>query len=1085
MSTSSHSRQGGSPRHRIIWRRLAVLILTVGVLLASVSCTGRPAEKIEDPTVVSYAGAASRLSGLEPAEAEEQLRDWARTGLASYLELDTARLRDATYDTVPVRDLAFADLSRQPTGPGRMLYDGRGVLHVLVPRGDPHEARTIGLLIDQHRSDADADPQQVQVHHYQINPGAQAIELTHAKPGTTSEVRSARGFVTMRIDETRGLTDFLAQTRHLSWLEVRGTEIWAGGWNWPDVPAAPLDVEDISVIQRGYLQPPSEFRPAFSLDPGPLQTRDDILAVLPGLRPELADRLISRDWRGSPFTADELANVVHDALWDNIPPPAALAEAGLPSDRTQLWALYLLVSDRPAYSQARYDGRLEGTKVGMTLFYTDYVAKSWAHSGVGTGVPTQAVAGFVPNSNAVTPWSQCAGPERPNLEYGRLWFGQNESGFAFNRDRVNIGALATRLFSRSEEKGGTEVEPSFEIGRGMRWWDQHYQAVADYEPQYQRLDQIMRWSGALEWLISQTPAGLPQLDDGAIRSDLRFKDWYTQHGELRQRSQIEFVTPPSAQQEAIRQAPSAVFENCGIPLIAGGVSLGDIIQRKDGRSFHADLPEPVRRGGLVDEASRFDPLTGSGQITHVSIDGAGRVVDSLQRTFSTTADGRALIDVVADGRRVVPFGGLKVLRTEAATRQLKSEVAANRGQISQRVEFQGYELGELVARKEVDAVMIQWRPGLVDRARRVLESIQDRLVSQPSAELPSATDAVLYSYQDANGRAMYKVGGPDEPWLSITKEGAPPGEEMAFRLGGPDPATGKATFFEGRFSQRPELQRPELPPVDGGPPLWIEITPPSGGQPPRVIAAGVPESNARTVQVTTPDGRTGAVSQIGDRVLARYDDPIVGFNGTVEGAALLRDYPRVAEVMRSAAEANDGFLRGVRLGDDGVALVRANEVILAAANHPWTNRVQQAIGPGSPQPAPLFRIEGDRVLHVDLSGLTERPGSIQRSSLDELLNKTSGDIYLYRPMLTVENGAILRDALPLEDNVIIRAAESPPRPEGMISQPDIRIHDGAEWWRVSGSGNAAGPGSGVIPAPSGQVLLVCPDIDENIPGCEE
>lgn len=404
MSTSSHCR-GGSRRRGINWWRLAVVWFTVSVLLASVSCASTPADKVESPTVISYAGAASRLSGLEPAEVQEQLRDWARTGLASYLELDTAALRDAVYDTVPVRDLAFADLSRQSTGPGRALFDGRDVLHVLVPRDDPHEAHTIGLLLDQHRSDAGADPQQVQVHHYLIGSGTRTIGLTHEKPAPTSEVRSAHGFVTMRVDETKGLTDFLAQTRHLSWLEARGSEIWAGGWNWPDVPAAPLDVEDISVIQRGYLQPPSELRPAFSLDPGPLQTREDILAVLPHLRPELADRLISRDWKGSPFTADELANVVHAALWDNNPPPAALVEAGLPSDRNQLWALYLLVRDRPAYSQARYDGRLEGTKVGMTLFYTDYVAKSWAHSGVGTGVPANAVAGFIPNSNAVSPWS--------------------------------------------------------------------------------------------------------------------------------------------------------------------------------------------------------------------------------------------------------------------------------------------------------------------------------------------------------------------------------------------------------------------------------------------------------------------------------------------------------------------------------------------------------------------------------------------------------------------------------------------------------------------------------------------------------
>ncbi len=1081
MSTSCRD---GSPRRRVNWRRLAVVWITVGVLVASVSCTGRTADTIENPTVISYAGAASRLSGLEPAELEEQLRDWARTGLASSLELDTARLRDAVYDTVPVRDLAFADLSRQSMGPGRALFDGRDVLHVLVPRGDPHEARTIGLLLDQHRSDAGADPQQVQVHHYLIGSGTQTIGLTHEKPAPTSEIRSAHGFVTMRVDETEGLTGFLAQTRHLSWLEVRGSEIWAGGWNWPDVPGAPLDFEDVSVLQRGYLQPASESRPGFSLDPGPPETREDIAAVLPDLRPELADRLITNNWKGSRFgSAERFTTAVEDALFDDKAPPAA----GLPSDRTQLWALSLLLAGKQAYSQARYDGRLEGTKVGMTLFYNDYMAKNWVH-GVGTGVPTKAVEGFIPDPDAMIPWSHCSGAG-PQPESGRLWFGQNDSGFAFGNDRVSIGAQATRLFARSDGEGGTEVERSFAFGRGLRWWDQHYQAVADYEPQYQRLDQIMRWSGALDWLTSTTEVTLPQLDDAAIRSDLRFKDWYAQHGELRERSQIEFVTPPSAAQEAILAKPSTIYQHCGLLRIVGGVSLGDVIQRKGGRSFQADLPGPVRRAGLFNEASRLDPLTGVGRIEQLSIDGRGQVIGSLQRTFSMRADGRAVIDLVADGRRVVPFGGLKVYRAETASRQLEVNVAAGRGQVSQRVEFQGQELGELVAHKAVDTVMIQWRPGLLDRARRALESFQNRLRSQPAAELPAATDGVLYSYQDVGGRVVHKIGGPGDPWLSITNERTPPGEEMVLRLGGPHPKTGQAEFFEGRFSQRPEL-----PPAEGGPPRWIEITPSAGGHSAKVTAV-LPGPDAGAVRVTTPDGATATAIQIGDRALARPDDPILGFNGTAEGAALLKDFPRVAEAMRNAAQAKDGLLHGVRLGDDGVALVGADRVFLAAADHPWAGRVQQATGASPSPPVLRFRMEGNRVVHVDPSALTIRPGSTQRKNLDEVLNTASGDVYLRRSMLTLDNGAIVRDALPRGDNVIVRefTVAGRPNPEATASTPDVRIHEGVEWWRVSGPGGPGGPGgtptpipgSGAVPVPSGQILLVCPDTNENIPGCEQ
>ncbi|MDQ2881914.1 MAG: hypothetical protein M3Y48_11990 [Actinomycetota bacterium] len=1082
MRTSSLSLcRSGSARRRIDWRWSVIGWIAVVVLLAS-GCATRPVETDDNPSVISYAGAASRLDGLDPAEAQEQLRDWARTGLAAHLKLDAAQFRDALYDTVPVRDQAFADLSRQSTGPGRALFDGRGVLHVLVQQGDPHESRTIGLLIDQYRADAGADPQQVQIHHYQIRPDTQTIELTPEKPEPTAQVRSAHGFVTMRIDDPKGLTDFLARSRHLSWLEVRDKEIWAGGWNWPDVPAVPLDSEDVSVIQRGYLQPDAPL-PAFSLDPGPAPTRDDILAVVPDLRPELADRLVSQDWAGTPFrSAEGLAMVVDGALFQNDPAPAVLAGAGLPSDSSQLWALHNLLNGHPLYSQARNDGQLEGTKVGMTLFYSDKVAKDWV-AGVGTGVPTQAVGGFIPNSGADIPWSHCDGAEILKGEYGRLWFGQNDSGFTFDAGRVSIGPQATRLFSRSDADGGTEVEPSFGFGRGMRWWDQHFQAVADYEPQYQRLDEIMRWSGALEWLTIKTPVTLPQLDDAAIQSDLRFHDWYAQHSELRERSPIDFVTPPSAQHEAIRTKPSAVYQTCGLLGIFGGVSLGDVIEREGNRSFHAELPGPVRRDGLFDETSRFDEATGTGRINQLWLDPRGQVTDNLQRTFSTTADGRNVDDVAATGRQVAPLGGLKVWRATTATWQYKLEMTVRPGLVSQRVEFQNQELGELVARSEVtdgvDSVTIQWRRGPLDRARRALESIQNRLLARPAAGLPVATDGVLSSFQDASGRTLYKIGGPDDPWLTITNEVPPPGDELALRLGVPDPRTGEAQFLLGRF-----VPHPDVPPVDGGPP-WMEVTPPTGDHPSRIIAAVLPSRDVHTVRVTTPD-RSTTISQLGDRVWVRYDDPVFGVDGTAEGTAMLRDFSRVNEAMGAATAAGDGLLRGVPLGDDGVALAGTGEVFLVRSDHPWAGRVREAIGPVPSPQLLLFRIEGAHLLQVDPGPLTRLPGPAQRTTLGAILNTGQGNVFVHRSMLDSEHGSITPNPLPLDDKVIVGSFAATDHPDGAgLTHPDVRIHDGAEWWRMSGSGSAAGPGGGTALMVPGPIYLACPDNNEHLQGCDE
>jgi hypothetical protein len=981
------------------------------------------------------------------------------------------------------------------------LIDGQGVLHVLVPHDDLHKARTVGLLIDHYRTDAGIDPPQVQIHQYQIHPETQTIDLTPEKPTPTDQIRSAYGFITMRVDEAKGLTDFLTRSHHLSSLEVRGSEIWAGGWDWPDVPAVPLDVEDISVIQRGYLQPAREPRPAFSLDPGPRVTKDDILSIIPSLRPELADRLITHDWKGSSFqSADKLATVVKDAVFQGIPQPAALTDMGLPSDRSQLWALAKLLDGRPAYSQARNDGRLEGTKVGMTLFYTDKVAKDWV-AGVGTGVPTKAAGGFVSDPDAVNPWSECSntGPSE-HFEYGRLWFGQNDAAFTFDGERISVGSQATRLFSRSEENGGTEVEPSFGFGRGMRWWDQHYQAVADYEPQYQRLDQIMRWSSALDWLVSKPQVRLPQLSDSNIQSDLRFKDWYTQHGELRERSPMTFVTPPSATHESVMTEPSRVYHECGLLGITGGVSLGDLVEREGTQNYHVDLPVQVRRGGPIAETSHFDPTTNSGKIDQVSIGNGGQVIDTVQRTFSTTADGHAVVNEVANGRRVIPFGHLKAWLADTTPRRLKVEFAADHGEVSERAEFQGQDVGELSARKDamarqgVDTVTIVWRRGVVDRVHQALESIQERLTAHPSTSLPSATDGVLYSYQNGNDLPLYKVGGMDAPWLSITKEQMLPGDDLVFRLGAPDPTTGNPELFQGNFTHPPDL-----PSVSGGPPQWIDVTPATGDHAAQVRPTGPPDTKYPTVRVDTPDGRASTITEVGNHVWARADDPIVGINGSADGAALLRDFPRIAEAMRDATEAGDGLLRGVRLEDDGVALAGADGVTLAAEDHPWTARVLQAFGYDPSVPMPLFRREGTHVFHVDRSPLAVTPGSERRMDLGDVWGSARSEIYVHRSMLTLENGPILMNALGRGTTVRVR--------EAVIANyanvhsavpPDMHIHGDAEWWRITnigaGSGGTSTPASttnpvsldgGSISAPWGHILLVCPDTANALPGCEE
>ncbi|MCS7478531.1 hypothetical protein ACFFQW_18195 [Umezawaea endophytica] len=1071
--------------------RSAIAVVLAGVLLALVGCDDET-PRGTDPTaagadfVVSYAGAAGRLAGLEATEDRAQVLDWARIGLAANLGLDTGQVRNALYDAVPVRDGGFSDLSRQATGPGRALFDGK-VLHLLVAADDPRRARTVGQLLDQHRTDAGGDPEQVRVHDFTVHADSRTVDVTAEEPTSADQARSANGYVSARVDQAGGLTEFLARTRSLSTLEVRGTEVWAGGWTWPD-EGAPLALADVSALQRGYRPTSGGPTPAFSLDPRPAKTTADLVAAVPGLSGETAERVLSGNWSGTAFTSSaEVAEVVADVLHGD-GQADALAQHGLPTTRESLWGLWSALDGGPVYSQARYDGGLAGTAVGMTLFYTDYVAKNWVN-GTGDGVPAKAVEGFVPDPDAVTPWSHCE--TGLASESGRLWFGQNESAYSYDSAKISIGAQSTRLFSRSDGTAGAEVEPSFASGRGLTWWDQHYQAVADHEPQYQRLDQIMRWSGALEWLAAKTSATLPHLPDAEIPSTLTFADWYAKNPDLRERAPVRFVTPPSAEQEAVVVTPSKSYESCGYRVISGGVSLGDLIARKGTADYLATLPAPVNRAGLLDASSTFDATTGTGSVKRLSIDSAGQVVANQEHAFRTV-DGKAVVDVTAAGRKVVRFGDLKLVLPDTAQRRLSTTIDAHDGHVSQRVDYEGREFGELTADRDATLVTVTWRRGFVDRVRGVLDSVQKTLAAAPEG-VPSAKDGVLYTLKDPAGRVVNRVGGADAPWLSISGDVPPAGDAPVFRLGAPNPGASGPRFFYGEM-----VAPPTVPPGRS-----LDVAPATPDGPAVATFTDGPPADAKTVRVTVRDGRSADAYLVGDHVRADPSDPILGVNGLAEGAAVLREMPRIVIARADATLAEDGLWRGVRLGEDGAALVNDTEVRIVSGDDPWSAKVLRAIGT-DPEQTVLVRLTSDRAVVVDKSDLAEVPGSrAEAMDLGQALQTPDADLYLhesFRASLSLEDGRVIAGSLPRDTKVKVRRATAEKRTS--VPYADVRAGNGmgrgAEWLRIPVSPRAVSGNTSQSPAPTpsappggtaapvaagGLVLLICPETGDTLVGC--
>jgi hypothetical protein len=336
--------------------------------------------------------------------------------------------------------------------------------------------------------------------------------------------------------------------------------------------------------------------------------------------------------------------------------------------------------------------------------------------------------------------------------------------------------------------------------------------------------------------------------------------------------------------------------------------------------------------------------------------------------------------------------------------------------------------------------------------------------------------SVLYGYEGVPGRPVYRIGQRD--WFSIAGEATPPGDQMVLRLGYPDPKTGQASQLDAHLAGNPDLQA-----------AWVDVTPATPALPAMVVPAGPPGPDAASVPVSTPDGRSTAVRVAGNGPRVARDDPILGLDGTAEGAALLRDFPAVQAAMRTAAQAGDGLARAVRLGYDGVAFAGADRVVVAPADHPWTEQALLAIDPAHPGVAPLFRINGKEALSVDTGGLS-LSGTARRMSLGQFMDSADPSRAIYvdkdlRPLFVTDKGAIVPDALARKRQVVVREASSAGTASpGAASQPDVRIHEGSEWFRVTGvfggSGGAGGPGSaggpggpGTVPL-SRQLVLVCP-----------
>jgi hypothetical protein len=367
---------------------------------------------------------------------------------------------------------------------------------------------------------------------------------------------------------------------------------------------------------------------------------------------------------------------------------------------------------------ARYEG-LAGTEAGMTLFYTDLLAKLWLATDYGLSAPLLEVPGFLSKPQLHIPAEFEA---RDSLLPGtRVWFGPRSSAISRvaspRGTSVAFGAFFSRIFAAGSNPRfpGVEESSNEDSRRTIGWWDRHFDSIARYEPKFHRLNQIMKWSSITAILVDESAGHY--LKTAAVRRNLTFAAWSRDHAAVLRFS--EALPAPHATlagRECIPLLSSYSFESYGYGpwTIRGGVGT---VSRAASRSLPA--LQPAKALG----ARKITPIDSvfSGSATsarRLPILDKSRVAFSNALSDLPVSDGRALLALKAP--RVEYFTG-------TAPRHLLIRTSSASG-----------EIGSLSARGADRRMTLAWGEAgakagskLVDKTTAGLQKLKD--------ELPTAT----------------------------------------------------------------------------------------------------------------------------------------------------------------------------------------------------------------------------------------------------------------------------------------------------------------------------------------------------------
>lgn len=749
------------------------------------------------------------------ADGDEQLRDWLLYATVFDSGIDAKNLQATLYDLPPVRSDYLRPVSGYSYGAmrWRRLPDGRVI--VLVSGSDAEQNAQLGRAADEAYCNSNTIAPAFLVFEYVLAPDSGTASLKR-KPDVEGKRLFSQeyGYRAATIDSVDALQSFLGSVTRLTAIEVqngkavasgRADALRAPGLIRPEDVAAlwgsQKHVDEVKAQQDAIRQRVEEFKRTweaktyrtdeekeelerqFKLEKAALERE---IAAVPQREATASGFSLDPAYDFDKLTAlfDKLRSLFEQIAAEKDAPIGStdIEAAGIALQKKDAVPLLVLIdkasksnnigaslvgqiadmqTQKTQRQSARYDGLLQGTEVGMTLFYTDLLAKLWALDYRDSAPKYAQVANFV--SLLRTPVNSVYVPELESLPGTRLWFGPDDNGFqkiGQPAPVVRFAARSTRIYAASNSPltPGKESQPNANSAQFLGWWHDHYEAVAKYEPQYQRLDEIMKWSVAISHLSGQNALdSIAYLGNVHVEMNQWFPCWVEKHPELKfqEWKAIEFFDKRCS-------APSRDLPTETMPLlksvwykgwqVSGGVSLASREAILEHPELSLKIPETLRRTGIDFASSEGNVL---------------RTLSKVEYSLGEATAHEAVTTIKAP-----PAAKFRAATSEIRLAEVVTKFERDGSVLRTVTKVGNSEMASVSFAENADRVSVAVTRRDAARAAELLADLNEGQTPADIGEWAARRGDVATTIPIDNDHALVRLNGADQ-WMQVTRETQP------------------------------------------------------------------------------------------------------------------------------------------------------------------------------------------------------------------------------------------------------------------------------------------------------------------------